>query len=76
METITYYEIECSVYHGQPVMRLRCVINGSQLEESGLYSPAEITNILYLWRDGALCGSFAIGTKLADNATFIMYEKE
>jgi hypothetical protein len=39
-------------------------------QESNLYSMVELCNIIELWKMGALCGSFAIGTILSDKASF------
>ena len=69
METILYFEIVMATYHDSPVGRLRCLLNG-KVEESNLYSPDELNNLIQLWKMGELQGSFAIGTKLAQNANF------
>ncbi len=74
MKEVKYFEIVCKVYHGTPVQRLRYEIDG-ELVESSLYTPKEITNLLCLWKLGELVGSFGIGTKLAENAGFILCEE-
>ena len=63
------YEIVLSTYHGEPAVRLRFSRNGGQ-EESALYSVEEINNTIMMWKMGAQLGRFAIGTILADDATF------
>ena len=66
---VKYYEIVMLVYHGTTVARLRYT-DGDRIEESGLFSPREINNLLMLWKDGGLLGSFGAGTRLAPDATF------
>lgn len=74
-QVISYYEIVCKTYHNTPVMRLRyCDDKTNEIVESQLYTPAEVTNLLLLWKIGDLCGSFGIGTVLSDNARFILCE--
>lgn len=69
MKTIRYIEIVLSLYHCQIVGRIRFEHEG-ELIESSLYSLREINNVLALWRDKALCGSFALGYNLAKDYTF------
>ena len=71
---ITYFEIVCKVYHGTPVLRLRYGA-GDAVAESNLYTPAEVMNILALWKEGRLLGSFGQGTKLISNPLFALYEE-
>ena len=71
MLTIKHFDIVLSVYHDSPVCRIRFDKAGT-IEESALYSPSELTNILELWRMDALQGSFAIGTRLAPDAGFTL----
>lgn len=74
MKTIDYYEIEIGTYHGEPVGRLQ-YHNQGVLDCSNLYTMQELNNILMLWRMGELKGSFAIGSKLADNAAFQIFSR-
>lgn len=67
MRTISEYQITLSNYHDEFVARL-----SFEGQESNLYSLVELCNILELWKMGALCGSFAIGTILSDKARFTM----
>jgi len=71
MDVIRYYEIVTKVYHGEPVCRLRFERNGS-IEETQLYTPSEINNIISLWQQGALMGSFGIGSILEKGAGFTL----
>lgn len=75
MKTIQYYEIVMSVYHGTPVGRIRFYNPVTdEIEESGLYTPAELSNIIMLWKQGKLLGSFGVGTILASDAEYILCE--
>lgn len=67
MRTISEYNITLSTYHDEFVARL-----SFEDQESNLYSLVELCNIIELWKMGALCGSFAIGTILSDKASFTM----
>ena len=67
MRTISEYHITLSTYHDEFVARL-----SFEDQESSLYSLSEVGNIIELWKMGALCGSFAIGTILSDRASFAM----
>lgn len=67
------YDIIMSSDHGEPALRLRFSRGGKQ-EDSALYSAEEINNVIMLWKMGGLLGSFAIGTKLAENAAFRMVD--
>lgn len=69
MKTVTYYEIVCSTYHNQPVLRLRYEVDGADYESS-LYPAEELNEILHHWREGTLLGSFGVGTVLAEDAHF------
>lgn len=71
MTVIDYYEIVMSVYHGEPVGRLRYVLNGEAVESS-LLTPSELTNLIIAWRIDVLCGSFGAGTILSPEARFIL----
>lgn len=76
MKTIHYYEIVMSVYHGTPVGRIRFFNpNIEDIDESGLNTPNELSNILCLWKQGELLGSFGMDTILAPDATFIICEQ-
>jgi len=65
------YAIALQVYHDEIIGRLQFSKNGT-IEESGLYSLPELQNIIALWQDDSLLGSFAIGTTLAKTATFTL----
>ena len=65
MRTVSEYNITLSSYHDEFVARL-----SFEDQESNLYSLVELCNIIDLWKMGALCGSFAIGTILSDKASF------
>lgn len=58
------YTLKFSTYHGQAVCRIQ-----TNSEESALYTPSEVQNILNLWRMGELKGSFGVGTILHLGAT-------
>ncbi len=73
MKTVRYIEIVLSPYHYAIVGRIRFEDEG-ELIESSLYSIGEINNILALWRDNALQGSFAIGYTLAKDYSFQIVE--
>jgi hypothetical protein len=74
MFSVNYYELVLSTYHDTPQCSVRFTNASGAIEQSALYRPAEMTNILHLWRMGELLGSFAIGTQLAPGATFILCE--
>ena len=61
---VNYIEIVISKYHDDIVARIRYEIE-KEIFESALYSISEVNNILALWRDGSLCGSFGLGHKVA-----------
>lgn len=66
---IRHYSIQLQTYHTEIVGRLQFNHpDTGTLEQSGLYSIGELNNIVQLWQDNALCGSFAIGTTLARDA--------
>ena len=65
---IRHYSIELQTYHTEIVGRLQFNHPDHGHQESGLYSIGELNNIVQLWQDNALCGSFAIGTTLARDA--------
>lgn len=70
--TNTVYKvfIQLSTYHDSIVGRIVYTNpDNDRLEESSLYSLSEINNIITLWKMNKLCGSFAIGHSLADNAS-------
>ena len=69
MKIVHHVDFVCKVYHDEPAMRLR-FFDEEEFQESSLYSVGEINNILAVWQMGGLKGSFATGTKLADNFSF------
>lgn len=73
MKTVHYIEIILSLYHGDIVGRIRFLDDGD-LIESSLYSIGELNNILMLWRDNMLKGSFALGYNLAKDYSFQIVE--
>ncbi len=68
MFTVREYSIILSNYHDEIVARVSFVNAAGEIEESNLYSPGEINNLIALWQMDALLGSFGIGTRLAENA--------
>ena len=76
MKIIREYEIQLSLYHNEIVGRLayRDAATGEG-GASALYSLDELNNVLSIWRSGVLSGSFAIGTYLAQNASFRMVQE-
>lgn len=74
MTEIDYFEIEVSKYHDDIVARIQFVNNG-EVEQSSLYSINELNNIITLWAMGELLGSFAIGTKLAKQFKFQIFQR-
>lgn len=77
MKTILAFTIELQIYHDEIIGRLQYIDPVTkELQESGLYSLREIENIIQLWRDGYLMGSFGVGTQLANNPTRTMKQKE
>lgn len=73
MQEIDYFEIVVSRYHDEIVARIQFA-NGDKLEQSALYSLAEINNILMLWKMGELMGSFAMNCKLSEKFRFQIFE--
>lgn len=69
MKTVSYYEIVCTAYCGEPVLRLRYEVDGAG-DESSLYTPEDLNEILHHWCEGTLLGSFGVGTVLAQDAKF------
>lgn len=70
MNTIRHVEIELQIYHGEIVGRLR-----TETDESALYSLGELNNILQLWKNGDLLGSFGFDSRLSDDASFALIQK-
>lgn len=64
--TVLHYEIHLKLYHDELVGYL----SFGETETSQLYSLSELCNIINLWKQDALMGSFGIGTKLSRDATF------
>jgi len=73
---IRHYSIELQTYHTEIVGRLCFKHPDHGVQESGLYSLPELNNIVAMWQDDALMGSFAIGTKLARDARLTLTSKD
>lgn len=65
---IREYTIQLQTYHDEIIGRLCFNHPDTGLQESALYSIPELNNIVALWQDDALLGSFGIGTVLARDA--------
>lgn len=72
---IRQYTVQVQTYHDTIIGRLIFTRDDGTIEESNLYTMQELNNIVALWRDDALMGSFAIGTKLAPDAVCLLAEK-
>lgn len=72
MQTVKAYTLALSTYHGEIVGRLRFENAKGETEESALYSLSELSNMLALWKTGAMLGSFAINSTLSPSAVFDM----
>ena len=59
MKTVSYYEIVCVSYYGEPMLRLRYEVDGTG-DESSLYTPEELNEILHHWREGTCLGLSAL----------------
>lgn len=75
MKIIREYEVIVSLYHDEIVAKLRFYEAERGTETSQIISLPEVHNTLELWRAGALLGSFGIGTRLSESATFTMRQK-
>ena len=64
------YTIQLQTYHDEIVGRLKFKRADSTVEESALCSLGELQNLIAVWQDDRLLGSFAIGARLALNASF------
>ena len=72
---VTEYTIQLQTYHDEIVARLQYVDANGALQESELYSLAEIQLIIALWQYDALQGSFGIGSRLSHTARFLLVQK-
>lgn len=73
---IREYVIELQIYHDEIIGRLQFTNPDTDtVEQSGLYSLPELNNIVAMWQDDALMGSFTIGTKLARDARLTLTSK-
>ena len=64
------YVMEFQTYHDEIVGRLKFKRADGSIEESALCSLGELENLIAVWQSGELLGSFAIGARLALNASF------
>ncbi len=71
---IKEYSIVFSTYHDTVVARIEYNFN-EELFISNLYTIPEINNIIALWKENSLCGSFGIHP-LSPSAICILKEKE
>lgn len=69
------FDIQLQIYHDQIIGRLCFKHPDHGVQESGLYSLPELNNIVALWQDDALMGSFGIGTVLARDARLTLTSK-
>jgi hypothetical protein len=71
------YTIELQKYHDDIIGRLIFKNEKGEIEESGLYSLLELTNMVYMWIHHIedMRGSFCIGTKLAPDAQLTITTK-
>ena len=74
MQTVKTYTLALSTYNGEIVGRLRFQNAQGETEESALYSLGELSNMLALWKMGAMLGSFAINSILSPSADFQMVQ--
>lgn len=75
MQNVRAYWIELQTYHDEIVGRLQYRDEAGALQESALHSLGELSNIVELWKAGALLGSFGIGSILSETAVFTLTQK-